>query len=455
MVRGSLAFTALILFACTDNVPARPRAIPAEVDAAPQRAEASVCFGARTSCEVPDFMPLTRGADTQIACEDGEPLALAWTADLGIFDAELPNCPAVDATVAEGADSYWSVAELREPSPEGPLGDLGVGFVLEQFDEAGKLLRAIPSDVRRKVDGFLDEGTTRVVASNAEGELSWATASEDGATLELRRYSARGKLEAAMTPVMGATSTYGDARFLADGAALVAYRYLEIRRDGSASQRLVPGVARLDGAGRVQWNQTFFSNMLEADASIGALSIAIAGLDDAGNAVLQMSVAHADGTVDANVLELDEDGNVTWARRIEGAAFINENAVHSSVGVTKDGSVWAAYSLESPYSTALERIGPDGASRGRLLTDHAASPAMVAFDADGRAIDTYVRGAGSVVEVLDVGASSCTVHALSPAGCVLDADGAQHGCDDPYIALTGSGDVFFGVANTVGLARWH
>lgn len=460
-MRPFIIFTALLVGACTQDSAHSPRqertdsAPPSEADSAPpspEPAQVGVCTGPRTSCDVPELTPLVSPNDNRVNCTEGTPFTLVWTAQLGKVDGPVPGCPAVDPVVTQGAGSYWSIAEVREPSTT-PLGSGAVGFVVHRFDSMGNQTLAMPSDLRGVQDGLVPDGTVRVAQANSSGELFWETASPDGATLELRHYSTAGKLMNALRPVSGATPTFADARWLPDGSALIAYRYLAPHPDAAPGPQLIPGIARIDAAGRVQWNQAFFSKMAEADATL-SMSIAIGGIDDAGDSVIQDTMSRTDGSSppQAVLLKLDPDGNVVWGRSIDGATFIRENALQSSVGVSADGTVRAAYTVQS-IDIAVEEIDPDGNSRGRLLASGVNSMAMVIFDPSGRALVARQGSPEAEIHVIDRTAASCESRSLSTPACALNADGTQNGCDDPYISLTDSGDVFFGVAGTVGLAK--
>jgi hypothetical protein len=108
--------------------------------------------------------------------------------------------------------------------------------------------------------------------------------------------------------------------------------------------------------------------------------------------------------------------------------------------------------LNGSGQTSVDSINPEGSLGPRVQLEIGFNGADMVFDEQGRAIAVYAASDFMTVFTVERDASRCTAQRLAVAPCLkVDAQGAGS-CDDPSAVLTAAGDLFFGVAGTVGVA---
>jgi hypothetical protein len=315
---------------------------------------------------------------------------------------------------------------------------------------------AVATDMRRRIDGPYPAGTTRILRANDDGEVLALVPAAGGDGLQLRRYSSKGESVSTQRVGSGASTLFGDAIWLEDDSVVLAYRYQEPLSDAGLAPRLLPGVAKFDSAGRLVWNQTAFAAPA-VDPTIVVISLALAGADADGNLVVRATALRQDaiGSEPTRLVRLDPDGNVVWARELSGARRLSSSTLSSDAKVSPDGSMAiVSMATANDYSTTyVDAVDAEGRLGRRVQLDLGLDGSATAFDAQGKLIAVQAGVVDLGVLTVERDASRCMIRRLPAPPCALDAQGAQKGCDDPAVSLTAAGDLFFGVAGTVGVAE--
>jgi hypothetical protein len=237
---------------------------------------------------------------------------------------------------------------------------------------------------------------------------------------------------------------------------VLEYRYTDGLSEAGAPSSPLPGVAKFDKAGRLVWNQTLFA-ALAADPNIRRVSISLAGADASGNVVVRVNEIPIDFAAfdSSGLVKLDPDGNVVWAKQISGTIPLTSSTTLSAyAAVSADGSV-SMISISPGNAnpqTYLDAFDPDGNLGPRVQPNVFSTDFDTVFDSQGKAIVASEGGEHVNVHTIERDTPQCTFQQLPAAPCLqVDAQGAGS-CDGPSVVLTASGDLFFGVADKVGVA---
>jgi hypothetical protein len=461
-----LALTSLLWAACGgDPEPTSNPGPQGGGSNGPTSAESGVCFGERTACDLPEFVPTTPAEELTVTCTDGADVEVLWSANLGTFDCTVPNCQALKPLVAAGGGRYWTVAELYEPSTDtSTVVPEPVGYAVFAFDEGGQRLHGLSTDVRSRLQSGLSVQSTRSLHVDTHGALTWVAPTVDRQGIELRRYGVDG--QASPPQLVAADGILGQARWGADGSAALAYRYPDPLGDtfDPLNQKFFPGIARFDRNGRLLYNQTLLSALVGRNAVdslvVSSVVVAVAGIGENGEATIRAAERWNDPKWGTQVgstrfLRLDPKGNVVWARELPSTNFVARGAIlDPSTRVLPDGSSLVVHRTvpadPSMVDDAvnIEKLDAEGNSSWRARIDRVELTYSVTavVDANQRVILSSADSGSSVpIFVFDSNTRACTRHVLQASAC--------EGCSDISLAVVEPDRLYFGMGNRVGVAR--
>jgi hypothetical protein len=189
--------------------------------------------------------------------------------------------------------------------------------------------------------------------------------------------------------------------------------------------------------------------MWDTDPTIAVLSTTIAGVESTGAVTLRVAETHDDETATGvRLLRLGVDGNIVWAKHLEGDAIVPSDGLSAAARVFADGSTTLYYKPESESESYIERLDAAGNSveRVRLPSYGGGTPI---FDSDARLVVANMNDAPPRVLIAGGGSASCTVHELAVSRCPEEPNCGGR----PSVALDPAENLYFGIGDAVGLAR--
>jgi hypothetical protein len=151
-----------------------------------------------------------------------------------------------------------------------------------------------------------------------------------------------------------------------------------------------------------------------------------------------------------DLVKLDRDGNVVWARELPDATNLDGFTAHAAV--TADGGVvLMSTNGTGPVYTIVDALDADGAALDRVQMEGGLQETATLFDATGKAFAFTGAEDVSYLYVFQRNPSGCTMHSIEAPPCFVASDGTQLGCDGPSAVFTPSGDLLYGMADSVGV----